>query len=224
MRTGLVAAVGALALAGGLALVGVSVAAGDDAPVAAPVPPVATPVPPVTAPGPAPHLSTEKPDDKLPVRRLRAAAVDPAAVPVRLTIPSIGVSSSLVRLGIAGDGTLEVPTDFQRAGWLRAGPAPGERGPAVIAGHVDSKAGPAVFARLGELRPGAEVDVRRADGRTVRFTVDGSEQVAKKRFPTDDVYGPVPGPVLRLITCGGSFDPASGHYRDNIVVFASVHG
>lgn len=160
--------------------------------------------------------------DSVPAFGGRASAVDPADVPVEVSIPAIGVSSSLVDLGIARDGTLEVPVDYDQAGWLAEGPAPGERGPAVIAGHVDSKAGPAVFAELDRLEVGDTIDVTRADGSTLTFTVDGSQQVAKDAFPTADVYGPVPGAVLRLITCGGNFDRGTGHYVDNIVVYASL--
>ncbi|WP_282958986.1 class F sortase [Phycicoccus avicenniae] len=141
--------------------------------------------------------------------------------PVEVVIPAIGVRSSLVDLGIAGDGTMQVPSDFARAGWLTAAPAPGQRGPAVIAGHVDSHEGPAVFFRLSELVAGDEVRVVQADGDVVSFTVRGKESFAKDEFPTDRVYGPVPGPVLRLITCSGEVDPVSGHYVDNTVVFAS---
>jgi LPXTG-site transpeptidase (sortase) family protein len=159
----------------------------------------------------------------VPARQVRATAVDPGLVPVDLEIPAIGVSSSLVKLGIAKNGTIEVPANAQRAGWLTAGPAPGERGPAVIAGHLDTRTGPAIFARLDKLHAGDTVRVRQTNGQTVTFTVDGSERVAKNKFPTAEVYGPVPGPVLRLITCGGTIDPATGHYRDNVIVYASVH-
>jgi hypothetical protein len=182
------------------------------------------------SPSPFPGAGSTGPDavsaakgDSVPGRRLRAHVVAPALVPVSVRIPAIGVTSSLVKLGIAGNGSIQVPADFQRAGWLTAGPAPGERGPAVIAGHVDSRSGPAIFSRLDELRPGDAVLVRRKDGTTVTFTVDGSQRVAKNRFPTATVYGPVPGPVLRLITCGGSFDHSTGHYHDNVVVYASQH-
>jgi sortase (surface protein transpeptidase) len=152
-----------------------------------------------------------------------AAAVPVARAdrPVRIRVPSIGVDSSLVNLGIAADGSLEVPTDYQRAGWLDRSPAPGRQGPAVIAGHVDSKSGPAVFFRLADLKPGAKILVTTGDGRTVSFAVSSVERYSKRAFPTGAVYGPVPGPVLRLITCGGVFDRSVGHYRDNVVVYAS---
>jgi hypothetical protein len=148
----------------------------------------------------------------------------PASRPVRLVIPSIDVSTgSLVRLGTNADGTLEVPKEFDRAGWWTLGPTPGQFGPAVIAGHVDSASGPAVFYRLGQLRRGAEVRVQRADGRVARFTVDRVDRFAKDAFPTAQVYGNTTNRAeLRLITCGGFFDRRSGHYVDNVVAFAHL--
>lgn len=147
---------------------------------------------------------------------------DSVARPVAVTVPTIGVSSDLARLGRAADGAIEVPADWQQAGWYRKGPKPGQVGPAVILGHVDSRAGPAVFHRLRELRPGDAIHVDRADGTTVTFVVDSVERHAKTRFPSDEVYLPTLRPTLRLVTCGGAFDAASGHYRDNVVVFASL--
>jgi sortase (surface protein transpeptidase) len=140
--------------------------------------------------------------------------------PVEVEIPSIGVSSRLIRLGLNADGTMEVPRDYGVAGWFTGGAMPGEDGPAVISGHVDSQRGPAVFYRLRDLRRGDTVRVRRADGRWLAFEVTGSARYAKAQFPTDAVFGPVTGPVLRLITCGGTFDGSSGHYLDNLVVTA----
>jgi Sortase domain len=142
------------------------------------------------------------------------------ARPVRLEIPSIGVDAPIVPLGLNPDRTLEVPSDFGDTGWWSGGPRPGERGPAVIAGHVDSYTGPAVFFRLWELRPGAAVVVMRRDGSRARFSVLGSERYRKAEFPTSRVYGPTRGATLRLITCSGTFDRVSGHYLDNTVVYA----
>ncbi|QKE82655.1 class F sortase [Arthrobacter sp. NEB 688] len=151
-----------------------------------------------------------------------AGSDTPAAQqPVAIRIPAIGVESRLIDLGIAKDGTMQVPTDPALAGWLTGAPAPGERGPAVIAGHVDTHEGPAVFYRLRQLEPGDAIEVERRDGTTVTFTVRRLETFAKDDFPTDRVYGPAPGPVLRLITCSGDIDPVTGHYVDNTVVFAS---
>ncbi len=151
------------------------------------------------------------------------ASGPPSAVaPVRVTIPSLGVDSGLDALGIETDGTIAVPNRFDRAGWFTGAPAPGQAGPAVILGHVDSWTGPAVFFRLRQIVPGASVVVARANGSHVSFRVTGLETVPKGAFPSAAVYGPVPDAELRLITCGGPFDARTGHYRDNVVVFASA--
>jgi hypothetical protein len=142
------------------------------------------------------------------------------AVPVRLRIPSLGIDTRLQRLGLAADGTIAAPTRWEVAGWYARGPRPGQPGPAVIVGHVDSRSGPAVFFRLAQASPGAAVLVDRADGSSVRFRVSGRQQVAKSAFPADLVYSPQLATVLRLVTCGGAFDPGTGHYRDNIIVTA----
>jgi sortase (surface protein transpeptidase) len=142
--------------------------------------------------------------------------------PVHIRVPAIGVSAAVVRLGLNRDGTLQVPGDFDAAGWFTGGPAPGETGPAVIAGHIDSRRGPAVFYRLRELRPGQEITVARADGSSVRFAFDGVARYPKDAFPTEAVFGPSPDPLLRLITCGGVFDRSRRSYRDNVVVTARL--
>jgi sortase (surface protein transpeptidase) len=152
----------------------------------------------------------------------RVAATGASSRPVRLEIPAIGVSTSLLRLGLEPDGAMQVPGDFARAGWFAEGPAPGQVGPSVIAGHVDSKTGPAVFYRLRDLRPGDPVVVERADGSRLRFLVERSRSYPKSLFPTRDVFGPVAAAALRLITCGGEFDRARGSYRENLVVFARL--
>jgi hypothetical protein len=145
-----------------------------------------------------------------------------AGAPVRLVIPAIGVATGLVRLGLEQGGAMQVPGDFARAGWFAGGPAPGEAGPAVIAGHVDSRTGPAVFYRLRELRSGQAVLVERADGTRLRFVVEQARSYPKAGFPTAAVFGPVSSAELRLITCAGDFDRARGSYRDNLVVFARL--
>ncbi|WP_301175152.1 class F sortase [Actinomadura geliboluensis] len=147
----------------------------------------------------------------------------PRSVPVQVAVPAIGVRAPLVRLGLDADGSVQVPrADRPReAGWYDLGPAPGERGAAVLLGHVDSAAGAAVFYDLGRLRPGHRVEVTRADGRVAVFTVESVERVAKDRFPTQRVYGPLDRPGLRLVTCGGPFDRAVRGYRDNVIVYAT---
>ncbi|MGY1592590.1 class F sortase [Geodermatophilus sp. SYSU D00708] len=165
-------------------------------------------------------LSPAGPDPAPPTPVVAAAVADPAAEPVRLRIPAIGVDTALVRLGVDADGALVPPAAFDRAGWFPGGPAPGDVGPAVLAGHVDSRTGPAVFWRLPDLRPGDEVAVDRADGTAVRFTVTGVSRSPKADFPTEAVYAPTPRAELRLVTCGGDFDRSRRSYTDNVVVFA----
>ena len=147
------------------------------------------------------------------------------SVPVRLRVPAIGVDTPLLRLGLAADGTVRVPpiTAHDRAGWYRHSPTPGQVGPSVILGHVTVGAyGDGVFRRLAEVRRGDEVVARLENGRSAVFTVGEVRTVAKSAFPTQDVYGDVDRPELRLITCGG---PRSGHgYLDNVIVFAALTG
>lgn len=154
-----------------------------------------------------------------------ASALAPrASSPVRLLIPAIGVDSSLVQVDAKADATIEVPSDFDKPGWYRRGPAPGEPGPAIILGHLDSYTGPAVFWRLSALRPGDSVRVARADGSQLAFKVQRIASFSTSAFPTDEVYGPTPGPELRLITCGGTFSVSRLQYLANVVVFASLDG
>ncbi|MQA33825.1 class F sortase [Modestobacter roseus] len=149
-----------------------------------------------------------------------ATATAPA--PVRVRVPAIGVDSPVPAIGVDGDGALVPPADFTRAGWFAAGPAPGETGPAVLAGHVDDRSGPAVFFRLEELSAGDEVVVDRADGSQVTFTVTRVAAYPKTDFATAEVYGPTADAQLRLITCGGEFDRDRRSYTDNVVVYARL--
>ena len=145
----------------------------------------------------------------------------PLSPPVRVETPGIGVSSPLVRLGLNPDRTMRVPGDHRVAGWFTGAPQPGQLGPAVIAGHVDSRTGPAVFYRLRDLRPGDHIRVVRADRRVVRFRVDSLASYPKQSLPGEEVFGATTAPVLRLITCAGTFDRAQRGYRENLVVSAT---
>jgi sortase (surface protein transpeptidase) len=140
--------------------------------------------------------------------------------PVRLVIPAIGVNTKLIRLGITSKHTLQVPVSAAIAGWFTGGPRPGAVGTSIIAGHIDSYSGPGVFFRLRELHRGQGIYVTRANGSVARFRIIEVRTYAKDRFPTAKVYGPVPDPELRLITCGGQFDYATGAYLSNVVVYA----
>ncbi|MFD7625223.1 class F sortase [Streptomyces sp. NPDC059851] len=149
----------------------------------------------------------------------------PGSPPTRIRIPSIRVDAPLTGLGLARDGSLDVPPPARRdlAGWYREGTTPGAVGTAVVVGHVDHASGPAVFYRLGALRRGDAVEVRRADGRTAVFTVHAVEVYDAEHFPDARVYGPSQRAELRVITCGGDFSPRTG-YQGNVVVFAHLTG
>ena len=143
------------------------------------------------------------------------------SVPVRLQIAAIGVDSRLMDLGLKADGTMQVPPSGFPAGWYTGMPTPGQQGPAIIVGHVDWK-GPGVFYNLHKLKPGELVAVTRKDGSKPVFRVTSVKQFPKDQFPTKAVYGPLDHAGLRLITCGGTFNPQTGHYEDNIVAFADL--
>jgi hypothetical protein len=206
---------GALALAGGSALL-LGALDGE------PVPPASTAAIPSTTPGvvlagPAGRA------DRATSDRVRGPMLDHSE-PAELRIRSIGVRSRLVRLGLDPAGALEVPTVAAEAGWYTGAPAPGTLGPAVIAGHVSWNSVPGVFYRLGELRRGDRVEVLRRDGRTAVFAVTGVGRFAKDGFPTEAVYGTTDHAALRLITCGGRYDTGAARFEDNVVVFARLVG
>jgi hypothetical protein len=142
--------------------------------------------------------------------------------PVRVTIPALQVAVAVVGLGQLADGSMQVPGDARTVGWYTRAPTPGELGPAVLAGHVDYKRHPGTFAHLADLKTGDRVTVDRRDGSAAEFTVTQVRRYPKDKFPSGAVYGPINHAGLRLITCGGDFDTASGHYEDNIVVYANL--
>lgn len=151
-----------------------------------------------------------------------AAAPMSRSAPVRIRIPAIGVDAPVLSLGLNTDGTVQEPSlnRPELTSWYNGGAAPGERGPAAFYGHVDTRAsGPAVFYDLGRLRPGAKVKVLREDGRTAVFQITSIEQVPKSQFPTERVYGRTAEPTIRLMTCGGEFDPVKRSYKDNIIAY-----
>jgi hypothetical protein len=192
----------------GLALVAVAVLTGAEPEAAAR--PAAARVPPATRPVAPPAAEA-----------FRSARTYPTvAAPVRLRIAALHVDSAVQRLGLQADGTVAVPKRTDLAGWYERGPRPGQPGPAVILGHVDSHTGPGIFINLSTVRPGTLVNVDLADGSTVIFRISKVARVSKTSFPTDLVYAPSLDPTLRLVTCGGSFDRTRGSYRDNVIAFA----
>jgi sortase (surface protein transpeptidase) len=204
----------AVALGGGCSTTGSSARA--DGKIASPAPSRAT-----TSTSSSTSTSTSWPEpDNVPQYHPKKPVLD-SSDPVRLDIPAIGVSTTLVRLGLAADGTMEVPKKWAEAGWYTGGPRPGENGPAVIAGHVDSTSGPAVFYRLRDLRAGDKVLVTRADHSVVQFVINRLQAFPKTAFPTATVFAPTPVPALRLITCTGAFDRRARSYLENLVAFAS---
>lgn len=219
-------------LALGLALTSCS---GGAAAVASPSEPVLTPAATVpeglarsdAAEGPAPAEA----DAATTVTTIRTTELRPAPVgapvttvdatpAIRVQVPAVGIDAPLDDLGLGSDGAVEAPAAFDHAGWYTGSVRPGQAGPAVLAGHVDSKTGPAAFYGLERVRPGDEIVVHRADGSALNFRVTVVEQHAKEQLAAEVLHGPVTGPELRLVTCGGDFDRSSGHYRDNVVVFA----
>ena len=189
----------------------------------APQPQLSTPTISTTV-GPATTFPTADPTDSAPKT---VGPVLSTSIPLAIAIPAINVQSALLKLGRTASGALAVPPQgpaYNHAGWYEYSPTPGALGPAVIAGHVDSAAdGPSVFFRLGALKAGDTIRITRTDRKVAVFTVNAVLRFHKTQFPTQLVYGNTNHAALRLITCGGPFDTATGHYLDNIVVLASLH-
>jgi len=167
--------------------------------------------PPTIPPLKGPWAAVPRPNSTVPVAR-----------PTTIDIPAIGVRSRLVRLGLTSSGALQVPSTAAVAGWYTGSPRPGATGAAVIAGHIDSQTGPGIFYRLHLMHRGELIYVRRRDGSLAVFRVTAVRTYPKRAFPTRAVYGAVPNSQLRLITCGGTFDWATGHYLSNVIVFATL--
>jgi len=144
------------------------------------------------------------------------------SVPVSIRIPAIGVSVSLSQLGLNADKSAQVPTKFAEPGWFKLGPTPGQKGSAVILGHVDDKKGPAVFFKVKTLKAGDKVDVSLTNGVISHFVVKTVETYSKTAFPAKKVYGSQGFSALQLVTCGGKFDKATGHYESNVVAYTTL--
>jgi len=149
-------------------------------------------------------------------------AVAARSVPVSIRIPAIGVSVSLSQLGLNADKSAQVPTKYEEPGWFKLGPTPGQTGSAVILGHVDDKKGPAVFFKVKTLKAGDKVDVSLTNGVISHFVVKAVETYSKADFPAKKVYGSQGFSALQLVTCGGKFDKATGHYESNVVAYTSL--
>lgn len=168
---------------------------------------------------PTESSTAEPPSDPSPV-----TLVLPASAPVALDVPQLGLHTNLIQLGLRSDGTLDVPPvqPGSPAGWYRYSPTPGQLGPSVILGHVNSSTGPiGVFSRLHELSQGSTVTITRADGVQAVFQVDRTENLAKDHFPTLEVYGDTTRAELRLITCS-DYDQVAHTWKSNTVVYAHL--
>jgi Sortase domain len=170
-----------------------------------------------SAPDVPPSVATAAALAALPI-----AAPMSRSAPVRVVVPSIGVDSNLMALGLLADGSLQVPPAAFPAGWYTGAPTPGELGPAIIVGHINWAGENGVFYRLHSLLPGAEIDVTRADGSTAVFRVLSVHEYAKDAFPTELVYGNTAYAALRLITCGGAYNVQAHSYEDDIVAYAEL--
>jgi len=210
-------------LAVGLSALGLGAAEMATAGAPATTPVVMTSVPKPTAAattlGPAETTKPSRKDSgKAPKPKPRLTWAEPA----RITISSIGVQARVSALGLNEDGGLKVPEDPWLVGWWRGGPRPGEKGPAVLVGHKDSRTGPAVFYGVGDLAPGDELVVDDVNGRTATFTVSRIEQVGRGDFPTDRVYGETRSSELRILSCGGEYDEENRQYEDNVIIYARL--
>ncbi|CAL9639949.1 class F sortase [Streptomyces sp. NPDC057838] len=147
----------------------------------------------------------------------------PYALPDRVRIPAIQVDAPMIPVGLDPDGWVGAPPpeDPNLAGWFTGAVTPGEKGTAVVVGHVDNQQGPAVFYGLGALKKGNRVEVARQDGRTAVFEIYGVEVFEKDDFPGDRVYASKGAAELRVITCGGGFSEQEG-YAGNVVAFARL--
>ena len=181
-----------------------------------------TPIPTTKPAATASPKPSAKPTARPATRGARPATGVARSTPVALRIPAIGVSLRLSTLGLNPDGTVQVPTKDQQPGWFRLGPSPGQIGSAVILGHVDDYQGPAAFYRLKSLRQGDTVDVTLADGAVAHFAVTSVASYLKTQFPSQQVYASRGYSALQLVTCGGAFNPGTGHYLSNVVAYTTL--
>ena len=145
------------------------------------------------------------------------------SMPTHISIPELGIEAEFeAPVGVSSTGELEVPEGFDTVAWYEYGPTPGEKGPAVVLGHVDSYVGPEIFHQLWRLKPGDEIEILREDGKVAVFEVLSSKEYPQSQFPFEEVYGDIDHAGLRLITCSGSYDHGAMRYSHNLIVFAAL--
>lgn len=187
-------------------------------------PPAGAFAPSVGPGGPGQPLTQADPTAPPPAPSLPPAPPMQPSTPKRLIVKKLGINAPIQSVGTDKKGAIQTPpiNNPNLVGWYRYGPTPGQAGPAVMLGHKDTVSRSAVFARLRELQNGDTIEVTRMDGTVAVFTVGGIEQAAKETFPTNRVYGNADAAELRLITCGGSYNHITGHYVDNVIVYARM--
>jgi hypothetical protein len=191
---------------------------------AAPTMPLPQPTSLPSAPSPSPSKDATVPQDppaSTPTAEARQAG-RPVALPVRLQISAIGVDTSFEYVGLTADGAMDTPKDPTQVAWYELGPKPGERGNAVIAGHVDWGGKLMPFWGLKDLSPGDTVTVSTADGHKYDFVVEWSKMYSADGAPVETVFGQSSRTEITLITCGGTFDRASHAYLSRLVVRAAL--
>jgi hypothetical protein len=232
-RAKLASTAGVLLIASGGTTIGLAASSQDHAPqpgraAAGAIDPVHRAGSPAGQPAPRSRgLSISEPWAGYDAKQLKAPAGPwlPRSLPTAIDVPAIGVHSRLLHLGLDSNGAMQVPPLFaqpSQAAWYKYSPTPGQVGPSIIEGHIDTYRGPSVFYRLGALRPGDTVNVTLADGTVAVFRVTAVREYLKSSFPTQTVYGPADYAALRLITCGGDFDYATHSYLGSTVVFAAL--
>ncbi|MCW2881985.1 MAG: peptidase sortase [Sphaerisporangium sp.] len=187
-------------------------------------PPVGAFAPSVGPGGPGQPLTQADPTAPPPIPSLPPAPPLQPSTPTRLVVKKLGINAPIKPVGTDKKGAIQTPpiSNPNLVGWYQYGPTPGQAGPAVMLGHKDTTSRTAVFERLHELQYGDTIEVTRMEGTVAIFTVGGIEQADKQTFPTNRVYGNADAAELRLITCGGTYNRLTGHYVDNVIVYARM--
>jgi LPXTG-site transpeptidase (sortase) family protein len=145
-----------------------------------------------------------------------------ATEPTSLVIKNLKVSAAIVPVALNTDRSLQIPSKSMDVGWYVRSAQPGEKGTAIMTGHLDTATGPAVFWNLKNLKPGDQIEISRSNQTVAVFRVDKVERYSQDNFPDQQVYGTADYPALRLITCAGTYSRSLGRYSDNLVVYASL--
>lgn len=171
------------------------------------------------------QISRSKSDAQSFTEHIISGPILETSEPIKIKIPKINLVADFeTPLGLGTEGEVMVPEAYEKVGYYKYGPTPGELGPAVVLGHVDSVDGPAVFYSLGQLEVGDEIEIDREDGSTAVFEVTNMERHLQSGFPTEQVYGNIDHAGLRLITCSGIFNKGIQRYSHNLIVFAKLKG